>query len=267
MTALHDAPRRVDTTTTTDATTDRPPEAAVQGSGPRREAGPPLVLPALAFALLFLAGSFVVPSPPLPTASAAEMLAYYQQYQSSIPLLAFLQFGAAIPLAIFAATAFSRLRRLGLDVPGAAIGLVGGVLAAAALALCGLLGWVGARAASLDDAALIYALRDLTFMTGGVGHVAPLGLLFAGIAVPSLFGRLLPRWLAWLGLGLALIAELSTLSLLTPAAMLALPIARFGGFAWLIAVGALLPRAARPQSPGTDRATRASPGPERSRPS
>ncbi len=95
-------------------------------------------------------------------------------------------------------------------------------------------------------------MRDLVFVTGGVGHVAPLGLLVAGIAVPSLVGRLLPRWLAWLGIGLALIAELSTLSLLTPAAMVALPIARFGGFAWLIAVGALLPRAARRRSPRID---------------
>ena len=45
------------------------------------------------------------------------------------------------------------------------------------------------------------------------------------------------------------LAELSTLLLLTLAAMLALPIARFGGFAWLIAVGALLPRAARSRRP------------------
>jgi hypothetical protein len=234
-------------TTTADATIEPTPEAGSRRSAPRRQGGPPLVLPALAFALLFLAGIALAASPPLPTASAAEVLAYYKEHQQSTTLLAFLQFGASIPLAIFAATAFSRLRQLGMDVPGATIGLAGGVLASAALALCGLLQWVAARAASLDDAALAYALRDLTFMTGGVGHVAPLGLLFAGIAVPSLFGKLLPRWLAWLGIVLAVIAELSTLSLLTPAAMLALPIARFGGFLWLIAVGALLPRAARPR--------------------
>ena len=127
------------------------------------------------------------------------------------------------------------------------------LLASAALALCGLLQWVAARAALLDDAALASALRDLVFMTGGVGHIAPLGLLFAGIAVPSLLGRLLPRWLAWLGIALAVIAELSTLSLLTPAAMVALPIARFGGFLWMIAVGMLLPRRPRPRSARTDR--------------
>ena len=234
-------------TTAAHATTERTPSTASRHPAPPRRVGPPLVLPALMFALLFLAGIALTTAPPLPMATAAEVLAYYRQHQQSATLLAFLQFGASIPLAIFAATAFSRLRRLGLDVPGAAIGLVGGILASASLAVCGLLQWVAARAALLDDAALAYALRDLVFMTGGVGHVAPLGLLFAGIAVPSLVGKLLPRWLAWLGIALAVIAELSTLSLLTPAAMVALPIARFGGFAWLIAVGALLPRAARPR--------------------
>ena len=238
---------------TAPATTERTPGAPARHSAPPRRVGPPLILPALMFALLFLAGLALATTPPLPTASAAEVLAYYREHRQSATLLAFLQFGASIPLAILAATAFSRLRRLGLDVPGAALGLVGGVLASAALALCGLLQWVAARAALLDDAALVSALRDLVFMTGGVGHVAPLGLLFAGLAVPSLVGGLLPRWLAWLGIALAVVAELSTLSLLTPAATLALPIARFGGFAWLIAVGALLPRAARPRAARTDR--------------
>ena len=237
---------------TTEWTPDQTPETAPRRSPLRPQAGPPLVLPALIFTLLFLAGMALGTSPPLPTASPAEVLADYQLEQGSVTLTAFLQFGASIPLAIFAATAFGRLRQLGLNVPGAAIGLVGGVLASAALALCGVLGWVGARAARLDDPAVTYLVRDLTFMTGGVGHVVPLGLLVAGIAVPSLFGRLLPRWLAWLGIDLAMIAELSTLSLLTPAAMLALPIARFGGFARLIDVGALLPRAAPPRSARAD---------------
>src|SRR5215213_8438500 len=118
-------------TTTPGATTARPPGAASGRFAPRSGLGPPLVLPALMFALLSLAGIALAASPPLPTASAAEVLAYYREHQQSATLLAFLQFGASIPLAIFAATAFSRLRGLGLDVPGAAIGLVGGVLATA----------------------------------------------------------------------------------------------------------------------------------------
>jgi hypothetical protein len=53
---------------------------------------------------------------------------------------------------------------------------------------------------------------------------------------------LIPRWLAFAGLILAAIAELSTLTLLLDGAAFLLPIARFLGFAWLIAVGFLLPQ-------------------------
>ena len=227
------------------AAAERTPEAAPRRPATPRRTGPPLIVPALASALLFLAGMIVGSasgaSPPLPTASAAETLTYFEQHQGTVTLIGFLQFGSAIPLAIFAATAFTYLRKLGMDVAGVTIGLVGGVVAAAMLALCGVLQWVGARTALLDDPAVSRVVQDLVFMTGGVAHVVPLGLLMAGIAVPALMGRLLPRWLAWVGIVLAVIAELSSLALLTPLAMIALPIARFGGLLWLIAVGALLP--------------------------
>jgi hypothetical protein len=55
---------------------------------------------------------------------------------------AFLQFGAAIPLAIYAATVSTRVRTLGIRAPGATIAQIGGVLAAAFLALAGLVSWV-----------------------------------------------------------------------------------------------------------------------------
>jgi hypothetical protein len=59
----------------------------------------------------------------------------------------------------------------------------------------------------------------------------------AGIAVPCLFGKYTPTWVAWLGLILAAIAELSTLSLLFSPLMILLPVARFGSYIWLIATG------------------------------
>jgi hypothetical protein len=69
-----------------------------------------------------------------------------------------------------------------------------------------------------------------------------LGLLLAGASVPALLGRLLPKPLAWLGLALAAIAELSWLSLLLPGAAYLLPAARFPAFIWILGTGALLPR-------------------------
>jgi hypothetical protein len=53
--------------------------------------------------------------------------------------------------------------------------------------------------------------------------------------------RLLPRPVAWAGLFIAVIAELSTLSLVFPALAILLPLARFPALIWLVVAGALLP--------------------------
>ena len=68
-----------------------------------------------------------------------------------------------------------------------------------------------------------------------------LGLLVAGIAVPSLILGFLPRWLAWAGLVIAAISELSFLSMVLEPLQVLLPVSRFGGLVWLIAAGFLLP--------------------------
>ena len=59
----------------------------------------------------------------------------------------------------------------------------------------------------------------------------------AGISVPCLFGRYTPRWLAWLGLVLAGIAELSTLGLIIPQLVWLLPVVRFPSVVWMIGTG------------------------------
>jgi hypothetical protein len=52
----------------------------------------------------------------------------------------------------------------------------------------------------------------------------------------------LPRWLVWLGLIVAGVAEISSLSLLFGPVGYLLPVARFGGLVWLVAAGFLQPR-------------------------
>jgi hypothetical protein len=63
---------------------------------------------------------------------------------------------------------------------------------------------------------------------------------------------LLPRWLVWFGIFVAAAGELSTLSLVSYAANFAIPIARFGGFIWLVAVAAKLPKTPRTESNAID---------------
>jgi hypothetical protein len=84
-------------------------------------------------------------------------------------------------------------------------------------------------------------LQDLAFLTGGVMHGVFLGLLVAGIAVPGWLVGLLPRPLAYAGLAIASIAELSTLSLVWQSMSFLLPVGRFPALLWLLAAGALLP--------------------------
>lgn len=99
-----------------------------------------------------------------------------------------------------------------------------------------------ARPEILSEPAVVAALHDLAFMSGGPGCVVPLGLLVAGIALPARNTAPLPRWFTVAGLALAAVAALATVVLLADGAVYLLPVARFGGLSWLIAAAALLPR-------------------------
>jgi hypothetical protein len=133
------------------------------------------------------------------------------------------------------------LRQLGVTAPGATIALTGGTLAAGALGLTGLLAWTLSRPDVSADTALVRALYFLVFLVGGTGHIVALGLLVAGMAVPSLILGLLPRPVAWIGLATGALAELTTLVLVWPELGVILPIARVLALVWLVVAGALLP--------------------------
>ena len=178
---------------------------------------------------------------PLPYGSATEIQDYVARHHAAAVALAVGTFGSSIPLAIYAATASARLRQLGITAPGATIALAGGLLASTGLALSSLTTWTLSRPEVTSDAALVRALYYLTYLTGGPWHVVTLGLLIAGIAVPGLIVRLMPLPVAWTGLVIAGIAELTTLVLIWPGLSPLLPLARFTGLIWLIVAGALLP--------------------------
>jgi hypothetical protein len=211
-----------------------------------QRAGPPLApLAAISLALLLaglvvgvvLAGGVM----PLPYASATKIQDYVASNHAAAVALAVGTFASSIPLAIYAAAVSARLRQLGITAPGATIALAGGLLASAALALSGLTTWAMSRPEVTADPALVRALYYLTYLTGGPWHVVTLGLLIAGIAVPGFIVGLLPRTLAWTGLVIAGLAELTTLVLIWSELSPMLPVARFAGLVWLIAAGVVLP--------------------------
>ena len=88
-------------------------------------------------------------------------------------------------------------------------------------------------------------LLDLLMAPGGPGHVVPLGLLVAGIAVPGLLLGLLARPLAVAGLVIAGVAELSWVGLVWQEALPLLPLARFPALLWLLRAAFALPTARR----------------------
>jgi hypothetical protein len=178
---------------------------------------------------------------PLPYGSGQAIQDYIANNHASAHAIAVGAFASSIPLAIYAATASARLRQLGVTAPGATIALAGGLLASAGLGLSGLLAWTLSRPEVTSDATLVRALYYLTYLTGGPWHVVALGLLIAGISVPGLIVGLLPRPVAWAGLAIAVLAELTTLVLIWPGLSPVLPVARFTGLIWLIVAGVLLP--------------------------
>jgi hypothetical protein len=216
----------------------------------RREAqgGPPPGWLAVIFTAIFAGGliaSVIMASGktfPSPFIAGGDIAAYFRAHHDAVQVTAFSQLGTAVPLAIYAATMSARLHNLGIRAPGATIAQVGGVLAAVWLGVSAMASWALSQPGVTPSAPLVRALQDVSFVAGGPGHVAGLGLLIAGIAVPGLLARLLPRWLVIAGLVIAVISEFSTLTLLVSGAAVLLPIGRFTGYAWLIAAGFLLPR-------------------------
>ena len=214
---------------------------ASPGRVTRRQGGPPPLVPALVYGALLIAAVALLAGAPHPGTPAASALAWDRAHTGVLHAAALVVFGAAVPLAIWTATIYRRLRTLGVTAPGAVIGLSGGLLASASLALSGLVIWTLAETAPSISPALAQVLMDLSFAAGAAGFVVPLALLLAGVAVPSLILRLTPPWLAWTGLVIAAVGAVSTFTLVTSALDATLPIARFGGLAWIIAASLLLP--------------------------
>lgn len=212
-----------------------------------RHPSPPLGPVAIAYMLLFCAGLYNVtyfagkPYFPGPWEPAQMITAYFQARGSSALLCAFLQFGSAIPLAIFTASAVSRLRFLGVQAAGATIALFGGFATAIGMIFGSAVMIAMTHPEVSHVLPLMVALYYFAFHVGGVGFSVPFGLLMAGISIPALLCKLVPRWIAILGIVLAVCGELSWLDIVWPQALPLIPLTRFPGFIWMIAMGFALP--------------------------
>lgn len=199
------------------------------------------------YTVLFLAGLYPVtvfggdPHFPGPWESPETMAAFFQSRPTAARVCAFLQFGAAIPLGIFTASVVSRLEFLGSRVAGVSIALFGGLATAVMMMAASIVLWVMSQPGIAENRAVLQALYGLMQGFGGPGFSVPFGILVAGVTIPAAFMRLIPTWLVVLGIAVAICAELSWLYLMIPGALPLVPLARFPGFVWIIAIGITLP--------------------------
>lgn len=210
--------------------------------------GPSLMLAAAAHILVFAAGlisavalrhgaSFVTPFAP-----AEQVRLFFSQNSMAVRVSNFFLFGSAVPFGIFVVTAFSRLRFYGVRAAGTSIALFGGISAAIALFFSGIAGWTLSVPDVSASAVVVKAIYYLSFLSGGVFYAVGFGLLAAGISITSYFTRLLPRWLALLGILIAVAGEISSLSLIVFPANFFIPFTRYVGFLWMLLAAAALRR-------------------------
>src|ERR1700751_713278 len=108
---------------------------------------------------------------PLPYGPMSAVGAYVRAEPVAVQVIATATFASSVPLAIYAAAAGARLRQLGVTQPAATIALTGGTLAAGALGLTGLLGWILSRPEISADTALVRAVYYLAVLVGGPGSI------------------------------------------------------------------------------------------------
>lgn len=181
---------------------------------------------------------------PYPGDTTSAMTNYFSAAAARVQFGAFLHCGSAIALGVVTAAATNRMRSLGACGIGLRIAFFGGVFAALLSLLEAGVVWILAQPGIADvpthGAVVVRALYLFAFMLDGPAYAGSLGLLLAGLAVAGLIGKLLPRWLAWAGLVIAGLGELSFLSMLLPVFGMLIPLTRFPGYLWLITAGFFL---------------------------
>ncbi|MGC0417774.1 DUF4386 domain-containing protein [Embleya sp. AB8] len=212
-----------------------------QRPGRRPQIGPPLLAPVLTFTAPTIGYVVVNRSTPHFDASARTVLAYDHGHGSALRLGSTLLLASAIPLVLMAAVLYRRLRALGVSAPGPAIALVGGVSASVMLTVCAMTSYASGRLAGDASPALAKALADLSFFSGGPAFAAMFAMLVFGVAATGLKAGLLPRVATVPGLVIAVAGVLAVLSPAVSGFSYLVPVVRFGGLVWLLAVAPMIP--------------------------
>jgi hypothetical protein len=179
---------------------------------------------------------------PMPMGPVDQSQDIFLRYPHALLVHAFFGFASAFPLGLFTAGVTSRLSFLGVRATGVSIAFFGGLTASLFVALSSISTWVLSQPGIAVNREVLHAFQLFGFLNGGPAFAVSMGLLMAGVSVPALLLRLTPRWMAILGLVMAAIGVLCTLSLVFFPMVYLLPAVRFGSMIWMIAVGFSLPK-------------------------
>jgi hypothetical protein len=208
----------------------------------KRHYGPPLLLLTVVYVgFLIAGGSNVSAAFHIPHDSAANAVVYVAQHSWAIRWGSFCEVASAIPLGIFIATTVSRLRFLGIRAAGESIAFLGGTIASLMMIFSGLCTWSLTRPGVAEATGAVSALQALGFDGGGPGFAVSLGLFLAGVSITAGLHRLIPAWLMWLGIVVAVACELASLTLLNFTAGYFIPVGRFISIVWMIGLSFTLP--------------------------
>jgi hypothetical protein len=184
---------------------------------------------------------------PALNASSSELRQYFLRNVSEVRALSFFHLLAAAALAAFASYLYSLLRPAGARV--AALGLAGGIISAAFLALSALSYRVLAERSVASDPSLAHGLLVFSYLAGGPAVAVPLALTAGAFAAAIRRERTLPVWLWWLSAVAVVLGGASVTTLLGPTdnSSLAYGVLLLGAvalFAWLVASSLVLARRA-----------------------
>ncbi len=195
----------------------------------------------IAYLALMIAGAMNVKiafGVPQDSATAAAFVA---QHSEAIRLGSFLEFVSALPLGIFMAVSIDRVRSLGVGHAGEQIAALGGIATPMMLAGTALATWSLTRPGVAAKPGAVAVLQAIGFDGGGPGFAMFMALFVAGVSVAVGSKRLIPRWLMWLGIVVAVAGEVSALTLLNFTAGYFIPVARFLSVAWMLGFALTLP--------------------------
>lgn len=172
---------------------------------------------------------------------AATAEGFVAQHSWEIRWGSFAEFGSAVSLGIFIAMGIGRLRLLGVRTAGEQIAELGGIATPIMLAGSAMATWSLTRPGVAAAPGAVQALQSLGFDGGGPGFAIFFGLFVGGVSIAAGSGKLISRWLMWLGLVVAAAGELSLFTLLNFSAGYFIPVLRFLSIVWMLGLAWKLP--------------------------